>query len=106
MTHTAVGPESYGRGGIANIYNQKSQKPKPLELLILLELLKPLHVIDMAHFAHTAVGPESYGRGGVSDIYDEKSHSSLMKMLRHSVGSPWHWSSICSLGKIGCLRSQ
>ena len=41
MTHTAVGPESYGRGGIANIYNQKSQKPKPLELLKLLELLKP-----------------------------------------------------------------
>ena len=76
---------------------------KPLERL---ELLKPLHVINVAHFAHTAVGPESYGRGGIANIYDEKSHNSLMKMLRHSIGSPWHWSSICSFWKIGWLRSQ
>ena len=67
-------------------------------------LVKP--AVAMRHMTHTAVGPESYGRGGISDIYDEESHSSLMKMLRHSVGSPWHCSSICSLGKIGFVRSQ
>ena len=74
----------------------------------------------MRHFAHTAVGPKSYGRGGIANIYNQKLqrpnlpnfpnlpnlYNSLMKMLRHSVGSPWHWSSICSFGKIGCLRSQ
>ena len=62
--------------------------------------------VAMCHMTYTAVGPESYGRGGVANIYDEKPHSSLMKMLRHSVGSPWHWSSICSFGKIGFERSQ
>ena len=70
------------------------------------QTFKPRIAVMMRHFAHTAVGPESHGRGGVANIYDEKSHSSLMKMLRHSVGSPWHWSSICSFGKIGLERSQ
>lgn len=62
-----------------------------------------IHVQDMTY---TATGPQTDGRARIADVYRQKLHSSRIKMLRHSVGSPWHCSSICSHGKIGRLRSQ
>lgn len=53
-----------------------------------------LYIIEgsvyMTYFYDTAVAPNADGRTRIAYINGKKFHNSLMKMLRHSVGSPWH----------------